>query len=210
MVSKSNLLSSAGRAPAALAALGVISGVLTNLACLNIDAISPDTNQHSAIFNNVVTALITGVFFAAVVCFAIFASEKATKFKIATAFLISILAWRLAYGTATTVNDLLGSDLVSDGSLGFLRNIRMEISGLLGGFVGSLVTVSGVAFAGNVFRRLRPWAMTVLTGTVAGIVLGLEERLHLPWGYLALFVVWQAGVAASIGYGLADTKHNPA
>lgn len=81
--------------------------------------------------------------------------------------------------------------------------------GLLGGAIGSLVTIGGIACASPNFRTLDNFVRTFVIGAIAGLLLecGGDPSPHdvLPihvHSFLPLFVVWQAATAASIAYGL--------
>lgn len=50
-------------------------------------------------------------------------------------------------------------------------------------------------------RRLPDWLLMIGVGAVAGLLVGFDERI-LGASFLPLFLVWQAAVAACIGYAL--------
>lgn len=68
--------------------------------------------------------------------------------------------------------------------------------GLGAGFIGAAITVLGAALAGR-RRRWSVWLPPIAFGTVAGLLLLVDESSEL-YGFMPLFVVWQAGVAALI------------
>ena len=62
------------------------------------------------------------------------------------------------------------------------------------------LTVIAVALVSPDFREHSDWLRTIALGIVAGALLHFGDE---PNGsFLALFIVWQAAVAASVAYGL--------
>jgi hypothetical protein len=71
----------------------------------------------------------------------------------------------------------------------------------IGGLVGGLGTCLAVALAHPRFRGPRAWLLTLLVATVLGAIEPLYDLMGEA-GLLALFVLWQSGVIASIAHGL--------
>ena len=88
-------------------------------------------------------------------------------------------------------------------------NYVLALCGAFGGLVGSAILALAVSAISREFRSFESWARLTMCGTAAGVllefaVLPTEGRLPIHVGsYLPLYLVWQATVAASIGYGLA-------
>jgi hypothetical protein len=71
----------------------------------------------------------------------------------------------------------------------------------IGGLVGGSGTCLAVALANRRFRRPRVWLITLLVATVLGAIEPLYDLMGEA-GLLALFVLWQSGVIASIAHAL--------
>ncbi len=79
------------------------------------------------------------------------------------------------------------------------RNIYL--GGLVAGAIGAAGTMLGGAITLPALRRLPDWLLTVGVGAVAGLL--VEPAARMPDdSFLLLFLVWQAAVAACIGYAL--------
>jgi hypothetical protein len=75
-----------------------------------------------------------------------------------------------------------------------LRNL---LSGLAGGFTGAGVMALGIALLPSGPRDAIAWLRMLLTGTLAGALLALDNALDLDLTSL-LYPVWQAGVAVRL------------
>jgi len=181
------------RAPIVLAGLAIVSGLLTYF-----------TFNHyphwleSDLFFGAIPYFITGMFFAAVIAFAVQRFGAANAGGTVLAFLITIVAWRLAYGATSSIYDDLSRGVDS-----WIKTNTLEIAGLVGGAIGSAITAIGVAIVVQGFRRLASFSLTIAIGTIAGLLLGVEDRLGWSTGNLLVFIIWQPAVAAAIGHGLA-------
>jgi TIR domain len=82
---------------------------------------------------------------------------------------------------------------------------RGAISGFVGGLVGGIATVCGIAVANRRFRRMQDLLPVIVAATVLG---GLVEVTMLPgassWTLLMLFVAWQTAVIVLIANGLTS------
>ena len=109
------------------------------------------------------------------------------------AVLITTAAWILAFDLTSQAERTLGNELP--------RDLRGTLSFAIGGLVGGLGTCLAVAIANPRFRRWEGWLLTLLIATLLGAVESIYDRMGEA-GLLALFVVWQAAVIASIARAL--------
>ena len=79
-----------------------------------------------------------------------------------------------------------------------MRNI---LAGLAGGFVGAAVMALGIALLPAGPRDAVAWLPMLITGTLAGALLALDNALDLDLTSL-LYPVWQAGVAVRLAKAL--------
>jgi hypothetical protein len=180
---------SAQRAAFFLAALGVASALLTNFVTY-----VPNTDNFPALGG---APLLPGIYFGLVLCLGVFLWEERRPLELLVVLAGVVIAWILAYRTAISLHDFLNK--FRDGDSRQLSYI-FAITGLVAGLVGSLGTVIAVSLASPDFREHSDWLRTIALGTVAGALLHFGDS---PDGvFLPLFIVWQAAVAASVGYGL--------
>ena len=92
------------------------------------------------------------------------------------------------------VNAAIFIDGQTNGASKMMRNI---LSGLAGGFVGSAVMALGMALLPAGPRDAVRWVPMLLTGTLAGALLALDNALDLDLTSV-LYPVWQAGVAVRL------------
>ena len=117
-----------------------------------------------------------------------------------------VLAWFVACKTTITAHDFLTKFVAPGAAEEERRNLPyiMAIVGLIGGFIGSAGTIVGVSIAAAKIRRLDTWVITILIGTLGGVLLEIGDK-----DFVVLFTVWQAAIAASIGYGLMKPASGP-
>ena len=75
----------------------------------------------------------------------------------------------------------------------------LTVAGLIGGIVGGAGMAGIAALLLPTFRQPRLWGAILIVGSGAGLVLGIDN----PY---VLFCVWQAAVAAILGYGLFGVR----
>jgi len=92
------------------------------------------------------------------------------------------------------VNAAVFIDGQSNGAEKVMRNI---LAGLAGGFTGSALMALGVALLPAGPRSAVKWLRMVLTGTLAGTLLALDNALGLDQTSF-LYPVWQAAVAVRL------------
>ena len=81
------------------------------------------------------------------------------------------------------------------------RLMRNILAGLAGGFTGAVVMALGIALLPAGPRDAVVWVRMLLTGTVAGALLALDNALDLDLSSV-LFPVWQASVAVRLAMAL--------
>jgi hypothetical protein len=172
------------RAAITLGVLGVVSGLLTNFISWDLLSIGG-------------TSLLPGVLFALVVVYGVYAWVAKNVAQLVIVFVLTVLAWVAAWNTAILIFEFLDRPNPGRPSISTL-----VLTGLIAGFVGALITTIAVSVPSKAFREIRNWGRVLLFGAIAGLLVvlsdsGLDEKIAM----LPLFVVWQAGVAALIGYG---------
>ena len=183
---------SAVRAALFLAALAVVSALVSNFF-----PYVPNTDNFPTLGG---APLLPGIYFGIVLCIGVFLWEKKGPLELAVVLVGVIIAWILAWRTALSVHDFLNQ--FHAGEIPDSRKFPyiFAIAGMLSGLVGSLGTVVAVSLVSPDFREHGDWLRTIALGTLAGALLHFGDA---PNGtFLPLFIVWQAVVAASVGYGL--------
>jgi hypothetical protein len=100
------------------------------------------------------------------------------------------------------VNAAIFIDGQTNGASKMMRNI---LSGLAGGFVGSAVMALGIALLPAGPRDAVTWLRMVLTGTLAGTLLALDNALGLDQTSF-LYPVWQAAIAVRLALALRRNR----
>lgn len=186
----------ARRAAMMFGGLGLISGALS-------------TQVSDLLATDLWPSPLTGVAFGIALCLALYLTVRPKWLLLAIAFLAVQLAWRGAIETAISVDDAMRQPLdVSQlwntavqerndsGAQPQAKPLwrvdrKMVLPGLIAGAVGAIGTWLGAAFCAAGLRRPAAFALTVAAGSIAGLFLAVDS--------LALFPIWQAAVAASIG-----------
>jgi hypothetical protein len=89
-----------------------------------------------------------------------------------------------------------------DGQVGDAsKALRNLLSGLAGGFTGATVMALGIALLPSGPRDAIAWLQMLITGTLAGALLALDNALDLDLTSV-LYPVWQAGVAVGLTMAL--------
>jgi hypothetical protein len=179
--------------PGKLALLGAGTGVLTVLAMTYIPNWMPWPTKIVA----------SGGPFALLLAYGVRQAAGATMLRSAAVVLMTLLAWQCAMTAGIQAHELVNQWAPVSGSAA----VKMAVAGLVGGLVGSALTLVGLAVAADAFRRWRAWASTVALGTVLGLLLAGDDAIGtrdvLFW---LLFVVWQAGVAWQVARVLCQPK----
>ena len=179
--------------PAALlAALSAVSALLS-------DAVpGPEVGVGSFHF-----PLLPGVYFGLVLVFGARSWATTSWWRLLALFAAVNAGWAAAYIASFHVYDCWLEGPFARWGESFWS------CGLLGGAIGTFLTICGVACASPNFRTLDNFARTFAIGTFAGVLLECGDSpspsdvvaIHVG-SVLPLFLVWQAAVAASIAYGL--------
>ena len=191
---------SPGRATIFLAALAVVSALLSNYAPWDpweIFGLGPARER---------VPLLPGIYFGLVLCIGLFLWETKDAIKLVAAFIAVIIAWICAWKIAVeiyTVPERFHLDPAVFGSTSGDIPYLYAIAGFIAGLAGSLITVAGISFASRDSRTYGTWIRTILIGAVAGLLLQFQSTFD---SILLLLLVWQPTIAASIAYGLVKPK----
>ncbi len=163
-----------------LAGLGLMSGLLTNF--------PPAAAEHVTAFD---VPIHPGVLFGLVIAFGIFRWGGASWWAALLALLFTAVAWIVAMrGFLAVTGDATRS---------------IYLGALVAGAIGAAGTMLGGAIALPSLRRLPDWLLTIGVGAVAGLLVVRSAQMPDD-NLLPLFLVWQAGVAACIGYALTRRR----
>jgi hypothetical protein len=170
--------------------------------------------------------VLPGVYFGLVIAFATYLWAGRDVLGTAIALIGTVIAWiaaaKLSIHIYTTIDSEI-QDAISAIERAPLspQPLKLPLSldylvglcGIVGGFVGSAITVLGVAVTAKPMRNVSRWAPTILIGTVLGALLEFYasksdtdpvlKALHIG-SLLPLYVGWQMAVAASITHGLSS------
>ena len=171
-----------------IAAGGVLSGVLTPLLPTLIDKIS-------GVPADLRLALVAVPF--AVLVFSLVRRCSANPWWGA---LVAAIVTMIAFVAA--VNAAVFIDGQANGADKMMRNI---LAGLAGGLTGSAVMALGIARLPAGPRDAAAWMRMLLTGTLAGALLALDNALGLDLTSF-LYPVWQAGVAVRLAQALRRSE----
>lgn len=171
--------------------------------------------------------IIPGVLFGFLVAACIYRHGVVDRFLLSVVIAVTTLAWVVAYDATVTANLSLGefrktvseaktpasaaaTGQKAEDNLGIQPTsspytqpmpVMFALSGMVGGFVGGLITIIGVSIAAPGFRRLESWVITLAVSTVFGALLEVGTLSTL--GFLLLFAGWQSAVITTIARGLA-------
>jgi hypothetical protein len=172
----------------AVAAGGVLSGVLTPLLPQLIDRISGSPGDFKI-------ALVAIPF--AILVFSLVWRFSANPWWAALmAAIITMIAF------ACAVNAAIWIDGQANDASKVVRNI---LAGLAGGFTGAIIMALGIGLLPAGPRDVVAWLPMLITGTIAGALLALDNALGLDLTSL-LYPVWQAGVTVVLVIALRRTR----
>ena len=115
-------------------------------------------------------------------------------------------AWLAAILTMFAFVCAVNAAIFIDGQVaGATRAFRNILSGLAGGFVGAGIMALGIARLPSGPRHAVAWLPMLRTGTLAGVLLALDNALDLDMTSV-LYPVWQAGVAIELARALRRGK----
>lgn len=171
-----------------IAALGVLSGVLTPLAPQLIDRISGGPGDFRI--------ALVAVPFAVLVFFVVRRCSANPLWAALAAAIITMVAFVCA------VNAAIWIDGQTNGADKIMRNI---LTGLAGGFVGAGLMALAIALLPAGPRDAVTWLRMLLTGTLAGALLAVDNALDLDLTSV-LYPVWQSAVAVRLAMALQRRK----
>ena len=171
------------------AAGGLLSGILTPLAPQLIDRISGGPGDFRI--------ALVAVPFAMLVFFVVRRCSANPMWAALVAAGVTMLAFVCA------VNAAIFIDGQTNGADKVMRNI---LTGLAGGFVGAGVMALGIALLPAGPRDAVAWLRMLLTGTLAGALLAVDNALSLDLTSV-LYPVWQAAIALRLAMVLQRTGH---
>jgi hypothetical protein len=168
-----------------IAAAGVLTGILTPLLPGLIDSIAGTPGDFRL-------ALVAIPF--AVLVFILVRRCSANPWWAAlTAAIVTTIAFVCAVNAAIWIDGQ---------AAGMAKAIRNILSGLAGGFTGAAVMALGISLLPAGPRVVAAWLPMLVTGTMAGALLALDNALDLDLTSL-LYPVWQAGVAVRLAMALS-------
>lgn len=167
-----------------IAAGGVLTGILTSV-------LLPIIDRLSALPGDVRIALLALPF--AVLVFIVVRRFSANPWWAAsTAAAVTMVAFVCAVNAAVLVD----RQAIDAGT-----TWRSVLAGLTGGFIGAGIMALGIAWLPAGPRALRAWLPMLISGTVTGALLALDNALGLD-STSVLFPVWQACVALGLAQAL--------
>ena len=117
-------------------------------------------------------------------------------------------AWVAAIVTMAAFVAAVNAAIFIDGQVnGADKMMRNILAGLAGGFAGSAVMALGIALLPAGPRDVVAWLRMLVTGTVAGALMALDNALGLDLASV-LYPVWQAGVAVRLAMALQRTPRS--
>jgi hypothetical protein len=171
-----------------VAAGGVLTGILTPLFVPLVDRINGTPGD--------LRIALVAVPFAILVLILVRRCSPNPWWAALTAAIVTMIAFVCAVNAAIWI----------DGQAGDANKaVRNILSGLAGGFTGATIMALGISLLPSGPRDAVAWLPMVLTGTLSGALLALDNALDLDLTSL-LYPVWQAGVAVGLAMALQRTK----
>jgi len=167
---------------------GVLSGILTPLLVPLIDKISGAPGDFRI--------ALVAIPFAALVFILVRRCSANPWWAALAASIVTMIAFVCAVNAAIWIDGQ-----ITDAS----KVARNVLSGLAGGFTGATIMALGTALLPAGPRDAVAWLPMLITGTVAGSLLALDNALDLDLTSV-LYPVWQAGVAVRLAMALRRSK----
>jgi len=171
-----------------VAAGGVLAGILTPLLVPLIDRINGTRGDFPI--------ALVAIPFAILVLILLRRFSPNPWWAAATAAIVTMIAFVGAVKAAIWIDGQAGDAT---------RAVRNILAGLAGGFTGAAIMALGISLLPAGPRDAVAWLPMLLTGTLAGALLALDNALELDLTSV-LYPVWQAGVAAALAMALRRTK----
>jgi hypothetical protein len=171
-----------------IAGFGVLSGILTPLLPTLLDKISGTPGD--------LRIALVAVPFATLVLILIRRCSANPWWAAWLAAILTMFAFVCAVNAAIFIDGQLANAT---------KAFRNVLSGLAGGFVGAGIMAAGIALLPSGPRGAVAWLPMLRTGTLAGVLLALDNALDLDMTSV-LYPVWQAGVAVELARALRRGK----
>lgn len=192
-------LPSSARAVSAMAAIGVLTGLISSLPSplpeLRLD-------EEGLLLNAEGVPLHAGIAFGAGIGLSMWLWVTRDAGRCLLAMALVLIGWLAAVNTSNDVfQALVASELFGtvQGAKTNREIVGLLLGGLSGGAVGAGLTAFGTGIPAEPIRRPKNWILIVAVGATLGVLLYPAVALN---ALLVLFVPWQALVAASIAYGM--------
>ena len=167
-----------------VAAGGVLTGILTPLLPPLIDKMSGTPGDFRI--------ALVAIPFAILVFILVQRCSANPRWAAMTAAIITMIAFVCAVNAAIWI----------DGQAGDANKaVRNILAGLAGGFTGAIIMALGISLLPAGPRDAVAWLPMLITGTLAGALLALDNALELDLTSV-LYPVWQAGVAVGLTMAL--------
>ncbi len=167
---------------------GVLTGILTPLLPPLIDRINGGPGDFRI--------ALVAIPFAILVLILVRRFSPTPWWAALTAAIVTMIAFVCAVNAAIWIDGQAGD---------VTRAVRNILAGLAGGFTGAAIMALGISLLPVGPRDAVAWVPMVLTGTLAGALLALDNALELDLTSV-LYPVWQAGVAVGLATALRRTK----
>ena len=178
-----------------LAAIGFVTGIATvmlqpfdGLAYEAMDTVAQGAGPFSEVVE-FVFSVSSGLVFGAAGGWWLYVRSRRSVWRWIAFAVAGGASWYLAILSALNYENLVPFDISEYG-----------VAGLVGGFVGALVIAASAALLYPFARRPALFAALLAVGTVAGVLLYFETGDKPP---VILFLVWQTGVAGTLGVWLS-------
>jgi hypothetical protein len=170
-----------------IAGFGVLSGILTPLLPTLLDKIGAPGDLRIA---------LVAVPFATLVLILVRRCSANPWWAAWLAAILTMFAFVCAVNAAIFIDGQLANAT---------KAFRNVLSGLAGGFVGAGIMAAGIALLPSGPRHAVAWLPMLRTGTLAGVLLALDNALDLDMTSV-LYPLWQAGVAVELARALRRGK----
>jgi hypothetical protein len=182
-----------------MAGVGVLTGLISS-----IPSPLPDVRLEDPeiLINAHGIPLHAGIAFGAGIAIMLWLWASRDLGKCLLAMALTLMGWLAAVNTANDVmSTIVSSELFGtvEGAKASREMLGWILAGMVGGGIGAGLTAFGAGIVAPAIRRPEAWGLIVVTGALFGLLLYPAGNLD---AILALFVPWQAAVAASIAYGL--------
>jgi len=171
-----------------VAAGGVLTGLLTPLLPPLVDKINGTPGDFRI--------ALVAIPFAILVFILVWRTAANPWWAALTAAIVTMIAFVCAVNAAIWID---GRAADADKAL---RNI---LAGLAGGFTGVTIMALGICLLPSGPRDVMAWLPMLITGTIAGALLALDNALDLDLTSF-LYPVWQASVAVALAMALRRTR----